>query len=61
MQKPTMTENLSTQQNKETDSTVEIMSEPVEESKELPDLRLRGEEENELQEEVCCCTFYPFS
>ena len=56
-----MTENLPTQQNKDTDSTVESMPEPVEESKELPDLRLRVEEENELQEEVCYCTFYPFS
>ena len=56
-----MTENLIIKQNKETDSTVEIMPEPVEETKELPDLKLSGEEENELQEEVCCCTFYPFS
>ena len=53
MQKPIMTESLTIQQNKETDSNVEIVPAPVEETEELLDLKLRGEEENELQEEVC--------
>ena len=52
-----MTENLKTQQNKETDSTVEIVPEPAEETKELSDIKMREGEENELQEEVCCCLF----